>query len=433
MCFCRKGKIMDRITGLIFGGGIYMLLEAYVFFSLFTPRYSKKLTVFLYALKMALSAVKHYFLFENMVLRTPLEWVVSLVFLALLFKEPFWKKFCTYVGMVAIVGITESVIAFVFTSIINGDYYQTHDFLGNGLLLVYSVLLPIFFLAYVQFLKRKSDTLEKKSSRFIVMYGLIQLLLLFIIYAILWDYRLNATPIMLLFLAVIGVSVGFGIALVKLVKASAAETARAEQIEAQMKLSDEHFKRLQLQYEQYRKLRHDYYNHISTIKGIKDEAERDAYIDDLTKQIENHRGITFCSNAAVDALLFNEKAQADKVGVKIEFKIADLDSLTISSIDLCTILSNLIDNAIRGASEVDGEDKRFVSVSVFPRAGQLIVNVRNGSLPPKEDFSTTKKYAKDGEHGLGLTIVREVAERHGGAAVYSFSDGVFEASVSVAG
>ena len=115
-----------------------------------------------------------------------------------------------------------------------------------------------------------------------------------------------------------------------------------------MKLSDEHFKRLQLQYEQYRKLRHDYYNHVSTIKGIKDEAERDAYIDDLTKQIESHRGVTFCSNAAVDALLFNEKAQADKVGVKIEFKIADLDSLTISSIDLCTILSNLIDNAIRG-------------------------------------------------------------------------------------
>ena len=112
---------MDRITGLIFGGGIYMLLEAYVFFSHFTPRYSKKMTVFLYAVKMALSAVKHYFLFENMVLRTPIEWVVSLIFLALLFKEPFWKKFCTYVGMVAIVGITESVIAFGFTSMVNGD------------------------------------------------------------------------------------------------------------------------------------------------------------------------------------------------------------------------------------------------------------------------------------------------------------------------
>ena len=422
---------MDNIVDVLLVSTLYIFFEAYVFFSVFTMRYSRKLTVFLYAVKFVVMAGKHYLLLENTALRAPIEWAVTLVFLAFLFKEPFWKKFCTYLGFVAVVGIGESIIGLIFNAVVSKTFYETHDYMKSGLLLIYAVVLPILLVGYVQFLKRKSDTLEKKSSRFIVMYGLIQLLLLFIIYSILWDYRLNAAPIMLLFLAVIGVSVGFGVALIRLVKASAAETARAEQIEAQMKLSDEHFKRLQLQYEQYRKLRHDYYNHVSTIKGIKDEAERDAYIDDLTKQIESHRGITFCSNAAVDALLFNEKAQADKVGVKIEFKIADLDSLTISSIDLCTILSNLIDNAIRGASEVDGEDKRFVSVSVFPRAGQLIVNVRNGSLPPKEDLSTTKKHAKDEEHGLGLTIVREVAERHDGAAVYSFSDGMFEASVSV--
>ena len=127
----------------------------------------------------------------------------------------------------------------------------------------------IGIIAYVQFLKRKNDAFEKKSMRYVTMYMLVQALLIFLVYAIMWDYRMNALPILLIYIAVIGVSVGFGIALIRLVKASAAETARAEQIEAQMKLSDEHFKRLQLQYEQYRKLRHDYYNHVSTIKGIK--------------------------------------------------------------------------------------------------------------------------------------------------------------------
>ena len=423
---------MSDILSILFGSVVYFVIELYTFLSLFPMRFGKRKTALIYALLQVIAVSKQFLLFDHMVIKALLQWGISIFTITVLFKGKLWKKLLVYIGLIAIVGAAESGLVVVSSLLLGENFFADHTL--NFVFMIADAACAMFLvLIYVQILKHKLESFEKKSARFIGMYVLIQLLLFLVIYSILWDYRLNAAPIMLLFLAVIGVSVGFGIALIRLVKASAAETARAEQIEAQMKLSDEHFKRLQLQYEQYRKLRHDYYNHVSTIKGIKDEAERDAYIDDLTKQIESHRGITFCSNAAVDALLFNEKAQADKVGVKIEFKIADLDSLTISSIDLCTILSNLIDNAIRGASEVDGEDKRFVSVSVFPRAGQLIVNVRNGSLPPKEDLSTTKKHAKDEEHGLGLTIVREVAERHGGAAVYSFSDGVFEASVSVAG
>ena len=403
----------------------------YIYFSVFPTRIEKKRAFAVFTVVSAVEIAKHVLLFDYMTVRTLLQWVMDLATIAILFKGSFFKKIAVYLGYLGVISIAETVfVCFIGVFLRGKDLYSSHEMPLLQTIACFTFA-TIGIIAYVQFLKRKNDAFEKKSMRYVTMYMLVQALLIFLVYAIMWDYRMNALPILLIYIAVIGVSVGFGIALIRLVKASAAETARAEQIEAQMKLSDEHFKRLQLQYEQYRKLRHDYYNHISTIKGIKDEAERDAYIDDLTKQIESHRGITFCSNAAVDALLFNEKAQADKVGVKIEFKIADIDNLTVSSIDLCTILSNLIDNAIRGASEVDGEDKRFVSVSVFPRAGQLIVNVRNGSLPPKEDFSTTKKHAKDGEHGLGLTIVREVAERHGGAAVYSFSDGVFEASVSV--
>ena len=403
----------------------------YIYFSVFPTRIEKKRAFAVFTVVSAVEIAKHVLLFDYMTVRTLLQWVMDFATIAILFKGSFFKKIAVYLGYLGVISIAETVfVCFIGVFLRGKDLYSSHEMPLLQTIACFTFA-TIGIIAYVQFLKRKNDAFEKKSMRYVTMYMLVQALLIFLVYAIMWDYRMNALPILLIYIAVIGVSVGFGIALIRLVKASAAETARAEQIEAQMKLSDEHFKRLQLQYEQYRKLRHDYYNHVSTIKGIKDEAERDAYIDDLTKQIESHRGVTFCSNAAVDALLFNEKAQADKVGVKIEFKIADLDSLTISSIDLCTILSNLIDNAIRGASEVDGEDKRFVSVSVFPRAGQLIVNVRNGSLPPKEDFSTTKKHAKDGEHGLGLTIVREVAERHGGAAVYSFSDGVFEASVSV--
>ena len=403
----------------------------YIYFSVFPTRIEKKRAFAVFTVVSAVEIAKHVLLFDYMTVRTLLQWVMDLATIAILFKGSFFKKVAVYLGYFCVIGLSETLfVCFIGVFLRGKDLYGSHEMPLLQTIACFTFA-TIGIIAYVQFLKRKNDAFEKKSMRYVTMYMLVQALLIFLVYAIMWDYRMNALPILLIYIAVIGVSVGFGVALIRLVKASAAETARAEQIEAQMKLSDEHFKRLQLQYEQYRKLRHDYYNHVSTIKGIKDEAERDAYIDDLTKQIESHRGITFCSNAAVDALLFNEKAQADKVGVKIEFKIADLDSLTISSIDLCTILSNLIDNAIRGASEVDGEDKRFVSVSVFPRAGQLIVNVRNGSLPPKEDLSTTKKHAKDGEHGLGLTIVREVAERHGGAAVYSFSDGVFEASVSV--
>ena len=257
--------------------------------------------------------------------------------------------------------------------------------------------------------------------RFILMYFMLQFICLLLVYVVLWDYKIQTTPLMILFLVILSVSMFFGGYLLKMVRAASAEQARADQMALRAKLADEHFGRLQVQYEQYRKLRHDYYNHINVIRSIQDPEKREAYIAELTKKIEDRNGIAFCSDAVLDALLFNEKAQADEKGVKMTYKIGDLSEMSIPDLDVCSVLSNLLDNAITAAAECSAE--RFVELTMTVMAGQLVICVSNSANAPKENLETTK--SDRASHGLGLSIVRDIADKYDGATVYSYENGVF--------
>ena len=409
---------MNLMTFL--GGISEMLSMGYFHFALLNRRYKMSTSILLYTLFAVITMTKHFYLYDAMGIRSLIQWGLNILMVSVLFTDSFRKKIGTIVLYVMTVVIIEAICMMSAEFFLNQSVFAEHGEF-SPMFIVEMTVIPFVVYAETSYINRKKMSFGQRSHLFVMLYCFMQFFTAYIMLVMLWDYKIRATPLMVFYFVMLTASVLFGIYLLRMVRTASAEQARADRMALQVKLANEHFGRLQVQYEQYRKLRHDYYNHINVIRNITDTEKREAYIDELTHKIEDRNGIAFCSNAALDALLFNEKAQADAAGVKITYKIGDLSEVKIPDLDICTVLSNLLDNAVCGASECESE--RFVELVMTVSAGQLVIRVTNSALAPKEDLSTTKK-DKD-SHGLGLSIVRETAEKYHGAAVWSYENGVF--------
>lgn len=133
-------------------------------------------------------------------------------------------------------------------------------------------------------------------------------------------------------------------------------------------------------------------------------------------------GIYAKNSLAVNSLIAQKVTEAQAAGVELEFRTAMDLAPPLSEFDACTILSNVLDNAIAAAGKVRG--KRWVRLQILRRAGLLIFECANPYVRGR--FAS----ARGREHGFGQSIIRDVTERNGGS-ILTQKDGVFRLVISL--
>ena len=117
----------------------------------------------------------------------------------------------------------------------------------------------------------------------------------------------------------------------------------------QRELIDTHYREVENMYRQMRGWRHDYRNHIQTMKVFAANGDLEAirsYLDELDTDLNTVDTVVKTGNAMADAIL-NSKislARSKKINVRVDAHIPV--RLRMSELDLCVILGNLFDNAI---------------------------------------------------------------------------------------
>ena len=99
-------------------------------------------------------------------------------------------------------------------------------------------------------------------------------------------------------------------------------------------------------YRTMRGWRHDYHNHLQTLKARLDMGQTAGareYLDRLEEDLDAIRALVETGNVSVDAILNAKLSLVLKKGIELSFKAAVPQNLTVSDIDLCVILGNLID------------------------------------------------------------------------------------------
>ena len=104
----------------------------------------------------------------------------------------------------------------------------------------------------------------------------------------------------------------------------------------------------------------------------------------------------------------------------------------MSDIDLCRMLSNMLDNAIQYLSSVDFSKKELL-LKIFSQNERIIFLVRNtifGSVLENNPKLSSNRKDEEG-HGLGIRVIKEIAEKYDGTAQFYEESGFFCCMVSI--
>ncbi|WCD90289.1 Sensor histidine kinase DcuS [Streptomyces xanthophaeus] len=185
---------------------------------------------------------------------------------------------------------------------------------------------------------------------------------------------------------------------------------------------------------------HEAANRLHTVVSLIELDRAQEAVDFATAELELAQAltdevITAVGEPVLVALLLGKAAQAHERGVELvvtpDSSAIDGGPGTPPARDLVTVLGNLVDNAVEALTGVPGGR---IAVTVRPEGEELLLRVAdNGPGLPEGAAADVFRRGWSGKgegRGLGLALVRQVAQRHGGtAAAAEVPDGGAEFTV----
>lgn len=186
-------------------------------------------------------------------------------------------------------------------------------------------------------------------------------------------------------------------------------------------------------YRQMRGWRHDYHNHIQTMKAylaLEQLGEMQRYLGMLDADLADVDTVLKTGNVMADAILNSKLSLARARKIAINAKANVPEKLGIPEIDLCVIIGNLLDNAMEACLKQKEAEERFIRLYIGVLKGQLYITITNSAggpiLKQGKEYLTTK----DGNsHGFGLMRIDRIVAKYNGYLNRQHEEGAFATEV----
>ena len=189
-------------------------------------------------------------------------------------------------------------------------------------------------------------------------------------------------------------------------------------------------------YQTMRAWRHDYHNHIQSIKAMlamQKFAELDKYLDTLESDLDSIDIAIRTGNVGLDAILSSKVSIARKNSIQVDCTAKVPLALKITDVHLCAIVGNLLDNAIEACEKMNRdaseEKRRFIRIYIGLFKQQLYISVSNSTCEKRRRRLSELVTSKLGEHGFGLRRIDRIAAQYDGYVNRKNEPGIFATEV----
>ena len=178
--------------------------------------------------------------------------------------------------------------------------------------------------------------------------------------------------------------------------------------------------------ESTRIMRHDMRHHLQMIDsyisaGLDEKAMQ--YIAELDSHIEAVTVKRFCLNTDVNLIISAYYEKAGRAGGAIKVECDLPEDICIDTTDVCVVLSNMLENALRAINGFPAPD-RVISLKCLMRAGSLLIETQNKYSRPVE-IKDGLPVVREHGHGIGTKSIAAIAEKHNGISAFEAKDGLF--------
>ena len=202
----------------------------------------------------------------------------------------------------------------------------------------------------------------------------------------------------------------------------------------QRQLIETHYQEVENMYRQMRGWRHDYRNHIQTMKVLASSGDLEgirSYLDRLDTDLGTVDLAVKTGNAMADAILNSKISLAKSRDIPVQVDAHIPVKLKMSELDLCCVIGNLFDNAIEASLALPPEE-RLIRVYMDMKGTQLYLSFTNFTAGGKREKQGGRFLTTKGEgHGFGLVRIDAIVERLEGYLSRNSEDGAFTTEILI--
>jgi len=196
-------------------------------------------------------------------------------------------------------------------------------------------------------------------------------------------------------------------------------------------LVNRHYDEVETMYRKMRGWRHDYRNHIQTLKAHMDMKQYEAaeeYLDKLEEDLATVDTVLKTGNVMVDAILNSKLTMIREKHIRVDATAMVPNDIPISGVDLSVLIGNLLDNAMEACVK-EPEEERFIRIYIDIVKKQLYISVTNSMHGEAKRFAGGFVTDKGDSHGFGLLRIDSIVAKHRGYVNRQTENGVFATEV----
>ena len=177
--------------------------------------------------------------------------------------------------------------------------------------------------------------------------------------------------------------------------------------------------------------RHDMRHQLIGLDGLLASGKTEQAHQFIKTVIADLDAITpqkFCENETVNLLCSAYVSKAQRLGIQLKISAILPKNIPLSDTELCSVISNGLENALRAASQPEISDK-WVEFYSTVKQQNIFIQIRNpyaGKVMMQNGLPVSQREG----HGYGCFSIQTIVSRNGGHCSFEAENGVFSLRLS---
>ena len=220
-----------------------------------------------------------------------------------------------------------------------------------------------------------------------------------------------------------------------MIASSLNRNARLQRENQLLSMQQQRYESLKTAIAEARQARHDLRHHfhrLSALAEAGDLAGIRQYLAETVSRIPSP-DMGLCDNRAADGVISYYCALARREGIPFEVRLDLPEQLSVNEMDMCLVLSNLLENALEASLWTEAARRRIGLTAYLHGEGILLIQVENACDGIVREQDGVFRSSKRKGAGVGIESVRHIAEKSGGVSSFFYENGVFRAQIMLCG
>lgn len=377
--------------------------------------------------------------------------LLILIVMVLIYKMIYkvdWKKFVfLYILVAQYLNLLENVFLdrFLFILMTGGhtksdpivmemtaNYWNRY----NLLVMAIAVILYLFLVSTIKIMNRLIKNRIYIYSSYIIMVNSLFIVLSLIMsklekYAATQSEKLILIGTIMPKLAILSICIT-GYVIIE-IKRESEKMAKKERLYSKLETQNEYYTKVEESQNRIRRMYHDMNNHLENIRMMNQKCiDASDYIENIQNEINDARKDKVSGNALFDIIVDEKRRICKEEEIDFEFNVEAKDTEFIDKIDLTSILSNILDNAIEACEKMT-KHKKYINLSAMWMSGLFViecVNSKENDIKVAGNNILTSKLNKD-RHGLGIKNIKSAVEKYDGEVIVKYDEDEFKIRVVI--